>query len=161
LKRLNWSVNTLIGRILFYMDALDYTIVEILSENAKLGTKEVAEQIGLTVTPTYERIKRLEKSGVIAGYKAEVNHRLLGKMLHVHCYVTLNAHERSVIDNFEEKVVKLNEVEQAYHLAGEVDYVLVIRVEDMDHYHEFIKNRLSAIDQIGNVKSNFVMRTIK
>ena len=71
------------------MDNIDRAIVEILLENSKLGTKEIAVQVGLTITPTYERIKRLEKSGVIQRYTIEVNRAAIGRNLQVLCNVSL------------------------------------------------------------------------
>ena len=74
------------------MDKIDRAILEILSENSKLGTKEIATQVGLTLTPTYERIKRLEKSGVIKNYTVELDRKAIGKSLQVFCQVSLKEH---------------------------------------------------------------------
>ena len=87
------------------MDNIDRAIVEILLENSKLGTKEIAVQVGLTITPTYERIKRLEKSGVIQRYTIEVNRAAIGRNLQVLCNVSLKEHNLGLITHFEEQVV--------------------------------------------------------
>jgi DNA-binding Lrp family transcriptional regulator len=143
------------------MDAIDRAILEILSENSKLGTKEIASQVGLTITPTYERIKRLEKSGVIKSYTVDLDKKAIGKNLQVFCQVSLKEHHLDLIKKFEDQVVNFPEVSSCYHLAGDHDYALFIEVFDMEAYEKFLRERLATIPSIGNVQSSFVMREIK
>ena len=143
------------------MDKIDKAILEILEENAKLGTKEIASQIGLTVTPTYERIKRLEKAGVIKRYTVELDSFQIGKGLQIFCYVTLKEHKRKTIEEFESKVMRLAEITACYHIAGNHDYALHIRVSDMVEYENFLRDRLATLPSIANVQSSFVMREIE
>jgi Lrp/AsnC family transcriptional regulator, leucine-responsive regulatory protein len=143
------------------LDRIDYAILEILHENAKQGNKEIANQIGLTVTPTYERIKRLEKAGVIEGYTVRVNKKHVGKNLQVFCYVSLKEHNLELLKVFEQEVVGLTEVESCYHIAGDHDYALLIEVNNMDEYENFLKHKLAIIPCISNVQSSFVMSAIK
>ena len=79
------------------IDEIDRTILMLLSDNGKLSNKEIADKIGLTVTPTYERIRRLERSGVIKRYRAVLDSKLLGNDLQVHCHITLKNHETESI----------------------------------------------------------------
>ena len=88
------------------LDKIDLAILEILQENSKLGMKEIASQIGLTVTPTYERIRRLEKSGVIEGYGIRLNKKKVGKGLQVFCLVSLKEHNLGLLEVFEKKNCK-------------------------------------------------------
>ena len=143
------------------LDAIDRAIIEILQENAKQGNKEIASQIGLTVTPTYERIKRLEKAGVIEGYTINVNKKHVGKNLQVFCYVSLKEHNIELLQVFEQEVVGLAEVTSCFHIAGDHDYALLIEVLDMDEYEKFLKHKLASIPYISNVQSSFVMSVIK
>jgi len=143
------------------MDNIDRAIVEILLENSKLGTKEIAVQVGLTITPTYERIKRLEKSGVIQRYTIEVNRAAIGRNLQVLCNVSLKEHNLGLITHFEEQVVGLVEVRACYYIAGNHDYSLLIEVSDMVEYESFLRHKLASIDSIGNIQSSFVMRQLK
>lgn len=143
------------------IDATDLAILELLKENAKQGNKEIAAQVGLTLTPTYERIKKLEKSGVIEGYTIKVNKKKMGKTLMVFCQVSLKEHYSELIDVFEENVVGLPEVAACYHIAGDYDYALMIEASDMDEYEQFLRHKLAAIPYISNVQSSFVMSAVK
>lgn len=143
------------------MDKIDQAILEILSENSKLGTKEIAMQVGLTLTPTYERIKRLEKSGVIKNYTVELDKKAIGKSLQVFCQVSLKEHNLKLLKKFEDQVVEFPEVSACYHIAGDHDYALLIEVFDMSAYEKFLREKLATIPSIANVQSSFVMREIK
>ena len=143
------------------LDKIDLAIIEILLEDAKLGIKEIAIQVGLTVSPTYERIKRLERNGVIEGYTIKVNREELGKNLRAYCQVSLKEHNSDLIQVFEEKVVALEPVTACYHIAGDHDYALLIEVADMSEYQSFLKNELATIPDISNVQSSFVLSALK
>lgn len=143
------------------MDKIDREILEILRKNAKLGMKEIAGQIGLTVTPTYERVRRLERSGVITGYTVQLNKKKIGKNLQVFCQVSLKEHNLTLLKKFENQVVNLPQVSACYHIAGDHDYALLIEVEDMDAYENFLREHLASIPSIANVQSSFVMSEIK
>ena len=143
------------------MDKTDKAILEILKKNSKLGMKEIASQIGLTVTPTYERVRRLERTGVITGYTVTLNKKKIGKNLQVFCQVSLKEHNLGLLKKFEDQVVNLPQVSGCYHIAGDHDYALMIEVSDMDAYEDFLREHLAAIPSIANVQSSFVMREIK
>jgi Lrp/AsnC family leucine-responsive transcriptional regulator len=143
------------------LDDLDKKIIALLEENAKMGNKEIASEIGLSVTPTFERIKRLERNGVIKGYTAIIDKRKIGKGLKVICQVSLKAHNLDLLLGFEDEIVHLKEVSACYHIAGNYDYLLSIEVRDMDEYQRFLKEKLASIPNIANVQSSFVMSTLK
>lgn len=143
------------------LDEIDQKILALLKENSKMGNKEIAGQVGLTITPTYERIKRMERIGVIKGYGVKLNPRLIGKGLKVQCLVSLKEHHLDLLRSFEEKIVHLEEISECYHIAGEYDYILVIEVKDMEQYQHFLTEKLASIPSISNVQSSFVMSTIK
>lgn len=143
------------------LDDTDLKILEILQENSKLGNKEIAERIGLTVTPTFERIKRLERLRIIQSYTALVDKKAIGKGLKVLCQVSLKAHNLDLLLGFEDQVVYLDEVSACFHIAGNYDYLLTIEVGDMDEYQRFLKEKLASIPNIANVQSSFVMSTLK
>lgn len=142
------------------MDAIDRAILEILEENSKLGTKEIAVQVGLSVTPTYERIKKLEREGIIRKYTIELDKKRIGKGLQVFCNVSLKEHNLKLLRGFEEQVTALPEVSVCYHIAGDHDYSLLIEVADMESYEQFLRHKLTAIPSIANVQSSFVMNEI-
>ena len=143
------------------LDKIDKKILSILSSNSKLGNKEIAAEIGLSITPTFERIKRLERHGVIKNYVAILDKKNIDKGLHVLCQVSLKAHNLDLLVGFEDKIVHLHEVNSCYHIAGNYDYLLSIEVKDMDEYQEFLKQKLASIPNIANVQSSFVMSTLK
>lgn len=143
------------------LDETDLRILEILRSNSKLGNKEIAADVGLSVTPTFERIKRMERQGVIKGYTAVLDKKKIGKGLLVLCQVSLRAHNSDLLIGFEDEVVHLDEVASCYHIAGNYDYLLSIEVKDMDEYQRFLKEKLAAIPNIANVQSSFVMSTLK
>lgn len=143
------------------LDHIDTQIITLLSQNAKLSNKEIASQVGLTVTPTFERIKRLERIGLIQGYTTILNKKMIGKGLKVQCLVSLKEHHLELLKSFETKIVHFDEVSECYHIAGDYDYILAIEVKDMDEYQYFLKEKLASIPSISNVQSSFVMSTIK
>ncbi|MFN5032107.1 MAG: Lrp/AsnC family transcriptional regulator [Flavobacteriia bacterium] len=143
------------------LDEIDLKIVAILEENSKKGTKELAQEVGLTVTPTFERIRRLERRGVIKGYVAKIDQAKIGRNLLVFCQVSLKTHTTELLENFEKQVVELKEVEACFHIAGNYDYLLQARIHDMQEYQFFLKSKLAAIPNIANVQSSFVMTTLK
>ena len=143
------------------LDEIDLKIVAILEENSKKGTKELAQEVGLTVTPTFERIRRLERRGVIKGYVAKIDQAKIGRNLLVFCQVSLKTHTTELLENFEKQVVELKEDEACFHIAGNYDYLLQARIHDMQEYQFFLKSKLAAIPNIANVQSSFVMTTLK
>ncbi|HRP52439.1 MAG TPA: Lrp/AsnC family transcriptional regulator [Fluviicola sp.] len=143
------------------LDKIDEQIIDLLSKNAKLNTKELAGLIGLSTTPTFERVKRLERLEVISGYHALINPKKVGRDLKVICQVSLKSHFKEGIDDFENAVKELTEISHAYHVAGAIDYMLIIEVANMEVYQDFIKNRLARIPHIGQVNSSFVMSELK
>lgn len=146
---------------MFALDSIDQQIITLLQSNGKMNNKEVANKIGLSITPTFERIKRLERIGVIQGYAALINRKAIGKDLKVVCQVSLKSHEKDGIDVFENAIKELSEVSHAYHVAGATDYMLTIEVANMEVYQDFLKNQLARIPHIGQVNSSFVMSELK
>lgn len=143
------------------IDLTDKKILNLLQHNSKANIKEIALKIGLTQTPTYERIKRLEKAGVIKNYIAVLDKEKVGYTIEVFCQVTLLVHSKDMITRFENAINKIDEVMECFHVAGNYDYLLKIIVKDMNSYQAFLKNKLSVLDSVGNVQSTFVMSSTK
>ncbi|NML39215.1 Lrp/AsnC family transcriptional regulator [Chitinophaga sp. G-6-1-13] len=146
------------------MDVLDKTdrrILEVLQENARLNTKEIAHRIGLSVTPTYERLKKIEKMGVIRNYVTLLHPEKIGKTLVAFCNVSLQLHSQPLLKKFELAISQMEEVMECYHVAGTFDYLLKVVVDDMRRYQHFLTNKLAAIENIAQVHSSFVMTEIK
>lgn len=143
------------------LDLTDKKILNLLQQNSKANIKEIALKIGLTQTPTYERIKRLEKDGVIKNYIAVLDKEKVGFTIEVFCQVTLMVHSKDMITRFENAINKIDEVMECFHVAGNYDYLLKIIVKDMNSYQAFLKNKLSVLDSVANVQSTFVMSSTK
>lgn len=142
-------------------DKTDLLIVEHLQRDAKMTIKELAARLNLTSTPVYERIRGLEREGVITGYGARVNAEKLGYPLVAFCYVELERHHAAYIERFVHDVRELPEVKECYHIAGMFDYLLKIYSRDMSDYQSFISKKLASVPNIGKVQSSFVMAEIK
>lgn len=143
------------------LDNTDKKLLTLLQNDAKLTTKQLAHHLGLTLTPVFERIKKLEKQGAISKYVAILNKEKIGRKLIAFCNVSIKEHSREFIHNFESQIIDFPEVMECYHIAGMYDYMLKINTRDMDSYHDFIYNKLATIENIGNVRSSFVMNELK
>lgn len=143
------------------LDATDLKILALLQRDAKLTTKEVADKVGKSTTPVYERIKRLEQEGYIRQYVAMLNGRKIGRGLMAFTTVQLKQHEHIMLKDFEKEIVAFDEVMECYHMTGTDDYMLKVAVQDMDQYQNFIVNKLAKLTNIATVHSSFVMTEIK
>ncbi|MBK5270084.1 MAG: Lrp/AsnC family transcriptional regulator [Bacteroidia bacterium] len=143
------------------LDQKDIAILKLLQQNARFTVKDISDKIHLSTTPVYERIKRMEEAGVIKQYTALVDHAKVKKGLMVICYVSLKQHNKTIGARFIKVIQEMNEVVECYNISGEFDFMLKIVVENMDAYYDFHVNKLSEIENIGNVQSVFVMGVIK
>ncbi|MGB5458332.1 MAG: Lrp/AsnC family transcriptional regulator [Eudoraea sp.] len=143
------------------IDAKDREVLALLQEDSKRTTKEYANRLGLSTTAVYERIKRLEKTGVINRYVALVDKNKVNKAFMVLCHVKLIQHIKEYVLQFEREVVQLEEVSECYHISGDYDYILKVNVSDMETYREFMVTKLTAIKNIGSTQSSFVINEVK
>ena len=143
------------------LDQKDLAILKLLQQNARITVKEISDKINLSTTPVYERIKRMEETGVIKQYATLVDHAKVKKGLMVICYVSLKQHNKMAGAKFIKTIREMNEVIECYNISGEFDFMLKVVVENMDAYYDFHVNRLSEAENIGNVQSVFVMGIIK
>lgn len=143
------------------LDELDMKLLGLLQADSKKTTKEYANKLGLSVTAVYERIKRLEKNGVIDKYVALVNRKSVNRAFTVLCHVKLMQHIKEFVLQFERQVHKLEEVTECYHISGDYDYILKINVSDMEAYRDFMVTKLTAIAHIGSTQSSFVINEVK
>lgn len=145
----------------YQIDETDKKIIRLLQGDGKLKIKEIAGELGMSNTPVFERIKRLEKESFIKGYSTIVNREKLGFQLVAFCTVTLEGHHTAYLDQFVKDVRLLPEVIECYHIAGLFDYLLKIFARDMNDYQHFITHKLASLANIGRVQSSFVMTEIK
>ncbi len=142
------------------LDNVDKQILGLLQQNAKLTIKELAEELNLTTSPIFERIKRLEKEGVIEGYVALLNPERVGKGQVVFCNVSMPIYTKENIENFENIVRSMPQVLECYHLAGLVDYQLKVFVKDIKEYDSFLK-QLAEIQIVKVHSSAVVLHDVK
>lgn len=142
-------------------DKKDLAILKLLQENARITVKEISQQVHLSTTPVHERIKRMETSGIIKQYVTLLDPNKIDKSLTVICYVSLKEHSRTAGVKFIKSINDFNEVVECYSISGEFDFMLKIICKDMNTYYDFHVNKLSQIENVGNVQSVFVMGVIK
>ena len=143
------------------LDQKDISILRLLQENARITVKDISDKVHLSTTPVYERIKRMEEAGVIRQYAAILDPAKVKKGLMVICYVSLKQHNKTIGSKFIKTIQEMNEVTECYNISGEFDFMLKVVAENMDAYYDFHVNKLSEIENIGNVQSIFVMGIIK
>lgn len=146
---------------MYKLDKTDIQILGFLQKDSKLTNKEIAAQLNLTTTPVYERIKKMEREGVIDKYVALINPLKVGLQLTAFCNVSLKEHSKIFIEKFENEIATFPEVSECYHIAGMYDYLLRVVIADMSAYQNFIINKLATLENIGQVQSSFVMTKIK
>ncbi len=143
------------------LDAMDLAILKLLQQNARITIKEISEQVHLSTTPVHERIRRMEQNGVIKQYITILNAAKVGKGLMVICYVSLRQHSKNAGDKFIKSILAMNEVLECLTISGEFDFMLKVVASNMDDYYDFHVNKLSQVENVGNVQSVFVMGIIK
>jgi DNA-binding Lrp family transcriptional regulator len=143
------------------LDSKDLEILKYLQQNARMTIKEISDKVHLSTTPVHERIRRMEESGVITKYITLVNAAKIGKGLMVICYVSLKQHSKNAGAKFIKSILEMNEVLECLTISGEFDFLLKVVTENMDSYYDFHVNRLSEIENVGNVQSVFVMGVVK
>ena len=143
------------------MDAIDKKLLELLQSDTKKTTAALAVKLNLSVTAVYERIKKLEREGIIDKYVALLNRNKINKGFVVFCHLKLLQHTKEFINQFEKEVIKLNEVLECFHVSGDYDYILKVCVKDMEEYREFMVTKLTTLQHIGSTHSTFMIGEVK
>lgn len=143
------------------MDQIDRKILRALQLNARASLQEIGAAVGLSTSPCWERIRKLEAAGVIEGYTVRLNGPALGLMDTVLVQVTLDSHSDNTLEKFGETLAAIPEVIEAHLVSGEYDYLLRIAVKDTRDYERLLRERLYKIKGIRHSKSSFVLRTLK
>jgi len=143
------------------MDAIDQKILQLLQENAKQNTKEIAQQVGLTISPTFERIKKLEQQGIIRAYVALLDEKKIDRPIMAYCQVSLFKHSKALLESFKAAIADIPEIMECLHVSGNYDFLLKVSVNNIDDYQRFAVDKLSAIEGISNIQTSFVMEALK
>ncbi|MCG6970533.1 MAG: Lrp/AsnC family transcriptional regulator [Gammaproteobacteria bacterium] len=143
------------------MDRFDRRILSELQRDGGLSNQELAERIGLSSSPCSRRVKQLEEAGVIEKRVTLLDRRKLGLSLTILIQISMDRHTPERFEAFEAKIKSYPEVLECYLITGQdADYLLKVVVPDMDHYQEFLLNKITRIEGVSGVHSSFVMRRV-
>lgn len=143
------------------MDSVDHKILELLQQDAKLNIKEIASELKMTKTPIYERIKRLERDGIIEKYVAVLNRKKMPSSMIVFCSVRLMEQRLEEIQKFKAAISEIPEVLECYLMGGSSDFLLKVLVKDLEAYHQFSSGKLAVLPNVSQIKSFFVLDEVK
>lgn len=142
------------------LDKIDHHILSILQQDGRIAMKDLAEQVGLSLTPCIERVKRMERDGVIAGYYARVNPQALGLQILVFVEITLHQKSEKAFDRFKRAMFAIPEVMECHLVSGDFDYLIKARIPEMSEYRRLLGEILHVADA-GQSKSYVVMEELK
>ena len=149
------------GLSILSVDKFDLAILKVLQEDARASLQVISERVGLSSTPCWTRIKRMESEGVIQGYTVRVDPPSIGLSETVIVQVTLESHTDETLYDFGKMLEQIPEVMEAYLVSGDYDYYIRIAVKDTRDYERLLRERLYRIPGIRHSKSSFVLRTLK
>ena len=143
------------------LDKLDRRILALLQKDGRLSMKDLGEQVGLSITPCIERVKRMERDGVISGYHARVNPAALGASLLMFVQITLSNKSGEMFDQFRREVQRIPQVLECHLVSGEFDYIIKARIAEMSEYRKLLGDILLQLPGAAQSKSYVVMEEIK
>ena len=143
------------------LDRYDRQILDILQTDGRINNQDLADRIGLSPSPCLRRVRALEESGLIVGYRALLDARKLGLTLMALVHISMDLHTPERFANFEASVTVLPEVLECLLITGQdADYQLKVAVRDMDHYQTLLLDKLTRITGVTGVHSSFVLRRV-
>lgn len=143
------------------LDRFDLAILSVLQRDARASLQEVSTEVGLSTTPCWTRIKRMESEGVIQGYTVRIDPAAVGFAETVIVQVTLESHNDETLVEFGRMLEEIPEVIEAYLISGDYDYYIRIAVRDTRDYERLLRQKLYRIPGIRHSRSSFVLRTLK
>jgi Lrp/AsnC family leucine-responsive transcriptional regulator len=143
------------------LDRIDRRILTLLQDDGRMAMKDLAEHVGLSITPCIERVKRMERDGVIIGYYARVDPAQLGAALLVFVEITLDHKNGNMFEKFRREVMKVPEVLECHLVSGEFDYLIKARIGEMADYRKILGNVLLQLPGAVQSKSYVVMEEVK
>jgi len=143
------------------LDETDKRILQLLQQDGRLSNAKLAEQLHLSETPCWRRLKRLESEGYIEGYQARLNRHKLGMGVVAFAQVTFGDHSGQAPMEFEEKMAQMPEILSCHNVSGDCDYILQIVAEDLEQYGNFVRDQLRILPGITAIRSNLALREVK
>lgn len=135
------------------LDAIDRKLLMLLQKDCRMKIKDLAVHLNLSTTPTFERIKKLERAGIIDSYVAVLNPEKVGKKLNAYVHVFLKEHSKSIVQQFVEMATKFPEVLECHYVTGGADFILKVLVNNIEEYNHFLLEKLVTIPNIGRTES--------
>lgn len=142
------------------LDRFDVKILTVLAEDGRISWRDLAARIGLSLTPTLRRVRRLETGGYITGYGARLDEDRLGDTISVFVQVTLSVQTEESIRLFEREITKAPEVMSCFLMTGGADYMLRVVTRDLASYQAFLMNGLTRIPGVAHIQSSFALRPV-
>lgn len=143
------------------LDAIDRKILSMLRDEGRMSINDLAQHVGLSPSPCWTRVKRLEQAGVIERYVAIISHEALGLTDIVFVEVTLDKHDEKILERFGQALAQMPEVIEASLVTGEYDYLVKVAVSGTRDYERFLREQLYRIDGIRHTRSTFSLRSLK
>lgn len=143
------------------LDEIDIKILRELQLNSRLTNKELAARVHLSTTPTFERHRRLERSGLIKRYTTVLDAEMIDRGFTVFCLVGFKQINQTYADKFRQVVQEWPEVNECYNISGDSDFMMKVCVKGMAEYQSFLLNKLGALEYVSTIRSTFVMATFK
>ena len=143
------------------LDRIDRKIVNILAKRAQISMTALGKEVGLSKSPTLTRVRRLERDGIIIGYRADLDHEKLGLSHIAFVQVTLDNTKSDALDAFNEAVHRHSEIEAAHMIAGGFDYLLKVRTKDITAYRKTLGETIAALPHVSQTSTFITMETVK
>lgn len=145
----------------YQFDAVDINILNMLQKDARLNHKEIADKLSKSLNTIYNRVRRMEEEGIIKSYVALLDNAKVHRAEMFFTHVKLKDHSREGLSNFENEIIKADEVMECYHMTGKYDFILKVATESVQLYHDFLMKKLFTIMSVGSVETTLVMRQAK
>lgn len=143
------------------LDRIDRLILSALRVDGRLTIAQLSERVGLSSSPCWTRLKRLENLKIIAGYTANINPKAIGINELFFIEITLERHDDEILDQFSETLANMPEVVEAHLVTGDYDYLVKVAVKNAEHYERFLRKTLYSMKGIRHTRSIFALRQLK
>lgn len=143
------------------LDKIDYHILQLLQANSNITNLSLSNQVGLSPAPTLERVKKLEKNGIIRSYHADVDPNSLGLNVQTFILVNITWHKQDAADNFLRQVREIEEITECYTITGDGDFLLKVICKDLQAYQNLLFNVLSQVPEVERLKTLMTLSTVK
>ena len=143
------------------LDSIDHAILRVMQADGRISVNDLAQRVGLSASPTLRRLRHLEESGVIRGYRADIDPAALGRGLTVWVTLRLALYDPDELSSFEQSLAALDAVTSVHHVTGDVDYLVRVDIADLDAYDQVIRRQIPSLPGSAHVTSYVVTSTIE